>query len=120
MTFAGAIAGASGWYFPRAGARLHWMMVRARTTVSRCRVVLGAMAAGSAGAVLAVRGRLRAMTQFASFAAPPPLVPHDPVCDRATIYVAHGASPAANVDTVLDKIGGISMVVGVDDLVIPP
>jgi hypothetical protein len=93
-------------------------MVTARTTVSRRRVVLGAMAAGIAGAALAVRGRLRAMTQLASFSAPPPLVPHDPVGDCATIYVAHGASPAANVDTVLDKIGGISTVVGVDDLVI--
>jgi hypothetical protein len=90
----------------------------ARTTVSRRRVVFGAMAAGIAGAVFAVRGRLRAMTQLASFTAPPPLVPHDPVRDRATICVAHGASPAANVDTVLDKIGGISTVVGVDDLVI--
>ena len=43
------------------------MMVMARTTVSRRRVVLGAMAAGIAGAVLAVRGRPRAMTQLASF-----------------------------------------------------
>lgn len=93
-------------------------MARARTTVSRRRVVLGAMAAGFAGAVFAVRGRLCAMTQLASFTAPPPLVSHDPVRDRATICVAQGASPAANVDTVLDKIGGIARVAGADDLVI--
>jgi hypothetical protein len=82
-------------------------MVMARTAVSRRRVVLGTMAAGIAGAGFALRSRLRAMTQLASFAAPPPLVPHDPVRDRTTIHVARGASAAANVDAVLDKAGGI-------------
>src|SRR3954471_4234272 len=94
------------------------MMAMARTTASRRRVVLGAMAAGIAGAVFALQARLRAMTQLASFAAPPRLVPHDPVRDRTTIHVARGASPATNVDAVLDKAGGISTVVGADDLVI--
>lgn len=104
MTLQGSRRWRVGWHFTPAGARLHWIMVSARTTVSRRRVVLGATAAGGAGAVCAVRGRLCAMTQLASFAAPPALVPHDPVRDRATICVAHGASPAANIDTVLDMI----------------
>lgn len=85
--------------------------------MSRRGVVLGALAAGVGGVAFALRGKLRSMTQLASFTAPPPLVPHDPVRDRATIHVARGGSPAANVDAVLDRLGGVASVVGSDDVV---
>lgn len=90
----------------------------ARNTVSRRGVVVGAIAAGVGGVAFALRRKLSSATQLSSFTAPPPLVPHDPVRDRTTIRVTRGASPASNVDTVLDKLGGIATVVGADDLVI--
>src|SRR5262245_8076762 len=89
-----------------------------RPTVSRRRVIIGALAAGLGGAAIALRGRLRSVTQLSSFTEPPPPVVHDPVRDRAAIHVARGGSPAANVDGVLDKLGGIHAVVGADDVVI--
>lgn len=57
-------------------------------------------------------------TTKSSFSATPPLIPHDPVADKAAIYVARGGTPAENVDSVLGKLGGIGKVIGVDDLVI--
>jgi len=89
-----------------------------RSTVTRRGLVIGTVAAGIGGAAFALRRRLRSMTQLSSFAAAPPPVPHDPVRDRAAIFLGRGGSPAANVDTVLDKLGGIQTVVGPDDLVI--
>ena len=86
--------------------------------VSRRSVVFGTVAAGVGAVGFALRGRLRAVTQLPSFTATPPLVPHDPVRDRATIHIGRGASPAGNVDTVIDKLGGISAVVGADDVVV--
>lgn len=66
-----------------------------------------------------VRSRVAKVTQLSSFTATPPLVPHHDTRDRATVYVARGGpSPAANVDTVLSKLGGIGTVVGSDDVVI--
>lgn len=65
----------------------------------------------------AVRDRLTSRIQLASFTATPPLVPHDER-DRVKLHVARGGTPAANVDDVLAKLGGIGKVVGTDDLVI--
>jgi hypothetical protein len=81
-------------------------------------MLFGALTAGVAGAAFALRKRLSVITQLPSFAAPPPLVALDPVADRATVQVARGGAPAANVDGVLDKLGGIGTVVGTDDVVI--
>src|SRR5262249_37307921 len=89
-----------------------------RRPVSRRGLVVGAVAAGLGGVALAGRGRLRSLTQLSSFAAPPPPVAHDPVRDRAAIFLGRGGSPASNVDTVLGKLGGISTVVAPDDVVI--
>jgi hypothetical protein len=65
-----------------------------------------------------IKRRLDVWTRKDSFAATPPLVPHDPARDRATIYVGRDGGPAGNVDTVLAKLGGIGTIVGADDLVI--
>ena len=96
---------------------------KGRPLVSRRRaLVLGALATGVGGAALALRSKLKtkvaAATQLSSFAATPPLVPHDPARDRRKVHVARGGSPAANVDAALDKLGGIGTVVGADDVVI--
>ena len=90
---------------------------------TRRRVLIGgaatAVAAGGAGFVF--RKRLGKMvdrwTLQDSFGATPPLVPHDPAVDRVVLHVAQGASPAANIDAVLSKLGGIAKVVGPDDVV---
>jgi hypothetical protein len=58
------------------------------------------------------------LTVREDFTGTPPLLPHDPVRDRRTVYVARGGSPAANVDAVLQKLGGIGSVVGADDIVL--
>jgi len=65
-----------------------------------------------------IKNKLDAWTTRDAFSATPPLVPHDPVKDRTTIHVAQGGTPAANIDTVLGKLGGIGSVVGADDVVI--
>jgi hypothetical protein len=82
-------------------------------------VALGAAAAGGAFVVRRkLRNTVSGLTQLASFAASPALVPHDPIRDKARVLVARGGSPAANVDDVLAKLGGIGSVVGTDDVVI--
>ena len=85
-------------------------------------LALGALATGLGGAAFALRRKLRnklaAATQLPSFAAIPPLVPHDPVRDRTKVYVAKGGSPQDNVDDVMTKLGGIEKFVGTDDVVI--
>lgn len=90
--------------------------------ISRRRVIVGAVAAGVGALAFALRrkitSKLAGLTQYDSFTATPPLVPHDPVRDRARIHVARGGTPAANVDSVLAKAGGIAKVVGQDDVVI--
>jgi hypothetical protein len=91
--------------------------------LSRRNFVLGGLAVlGVGGAVVALRTRLQrkiaAYTQLASFTATPPLLPHDPVRDRATVHVARGGSPGANVDSILSKLGGIGTVVGERDVVL--
>lgn len=81
-----------------------------------------AVVVGIGGVALTLRRKLRngvaAYTQLPSFAAVPPLVPHDPVRDQSKVYVAKDDSPSANVDSVLSKLGGIEKVVGTDDVVI--
>jgi len=62
--------------------------------------------------------RLARWTMRADFSATPPLVPHDPAADRRTIHVARDAAPAANVDAVLAKLGGIGRVVAPGDVVL--
>jgi hypothetical protein len=75
---------------------------------------------GGAGALLRrqLKAKLSAVTQRGDFTATPPLVPHDPTHDRSKVYVARGDTPAANVDAVLAKVGGIGSVVSTDDVVI--
>jgi hypothetical protein len=80
----------------------------------------GLVAAGGAAFVLRkkIGNKIDQWTTKSSFSATPPLIPHDPVADKAAIYVAQGGTPAQNVDSVLGKLGGIGKVIGVDDLVI--
>jgi Domain of unknown function (DUF362) len=89
---------------------------------TRRKILMAAGALGLTGAALALRKKLGSAlgkyTQHASFTATPPLVPHDPARDRVRIHVARGDTPAANVDAVLSRLGGIGAVVGTDDVVI--
>lgn len=94
-----------------------------RAGISRRALVMGsaALAAGGSVAFLIRRKLFSALSRFtetSEFTATPPLVPHDPARERRTIYVAQGDAPAANVDAVLAKLGGIGTVVGTDDLVV--
>lgn len=85
-------------------------------------LVIGALATGVGGAVAVLRGKLKtkiaAATQLPSFAATPPLVPHDPIRDRSRLCVGQGGTPEANIDSAIAKLGGIGTVVGADDVVI--
>ena len=65
-----------------------------------------------------LRSRIDRLTERPEFSATPPLVPHDPAKERRTVYVAKGEGPAANVERVIAKLGGIEKVVGKDDVVI--
>jgi len=82
----------------------------------------GAAAIAVGGAALLrrkLKTRVASATQLPSFTATPALVPHDPARDRAKVFVSRGgATPAANVDAVLAKLGGIGTVVGTGDVVI--
>jgi Domain of unknown function (DUF362) len=81
----------------------------------------GAVAAAGAAAWMVrdkLRSKLDRLTLLDSFSATPALLPHDPEKDRAAIYVARDGGPARNVDTVLDKLGGIGKIVGGDDVVV--
>lgn len=96
---------------------------RPRGLLSRRNVLaLGAVTLGFGGLAYALRRKLTtkiaALTQHPSFAAIPPLVPHDPVKDRAKLYVGKDGTPTANVDAVMAKLGGIDKIVGTDDVVI--
>ncbi len=92
--------------------------------LSRRTLLLGggaAVAAAGAGAFVMrkkLRNFLDRKTVLPAFSATPPLVPHDPARDRTTLHVARDGGPAANVDTVLGKLGGVGKVVGVDDVVV--
>lgn len=92
--------------------------------MNRRRFLVGgaAMGVGLLGAGVLLRRRLRARlsawTRSAEFTATPPLLPHDPVAERRTLYVSRGKGPAANVDAVIDKLGGLGTLVGGDDVVI--
>jgi hypothetical protein len=95
----------------------------AATSVSRRRLLVGAMAGGAALAGAStlhrrLRAGLSALTRTSAFTATPPLLPHDPNTERRTLYVARGDSPAANVDAVLDKLGGLGTLIGRDDIVL--
>ena len=82
----------------------------------------GALVAAAAGGAFVMRNKITNLldrkTVLPSFSATPPLVPHDPAKERTTLYVAKDGGPAGNVDTVLGKLGGMSKVVGVDDVVL--
>jgi hypothetical protein len=88
----------------------------------RTLLVGGGLAAVAAAATIKLGGRIKRrvsrLTALPSFAETPPLLPHDPVKERRTLYAARGESPAANVDTVIGKLGGIGRVVGEDDVVL--
>ena len=96
---------------PTQGARRNWM-----------KAAFAAVIAGLGSASYLFRrslwARLSLWTRLAEFNASPPLLPHDPVKDRCRLAVSHGGSPAANVDAVLDKLGGIGRYVGEEDIVI--
>jgi hypothetical protein len=62
--------------------------------------------------------RLDRLTLVDDFSATPPLLPHDPVRDAATLQLGRGEGPAGNIDTILSKLGGIRQIVGADDLVL--
>jgi hypothetical protein len=89
---------------------------------TRRTLLLGGGLAAIGGIGLALRSRLQrklaGWTALPSFAATPPLTPHDPARERRTLQVARGESPAANVDAVLGKLGGIGRVVGEGDVVL--
>lgn len=93
-------------------------------SLTRRRFLTGTLAASVAlvgvGAVFRRRllARLSQWTRAKDFTATPPLVPHDPATERRTLHVARGGAPAANVDAVLDKLGGLSTLIGVDDVVL--
>ncbi len=91
------------------------------SATTRRKILMAAGALGLTGGALALRRKLGSAigkyTQHASFTATPPLVPHDPARDRSRIHVARGGTPAANVDDVLARLGGIGAVVGTDDVV---
>ncbi len=98
-------------------------MSEAKGGVSRRKVLIGAGAAAAlGGATYVMRNRIRSYidkkTVLASFSATPPILPHDPTRDRTTIYVGKGGGPAANVDAVIGKAGGMSKLIGVDDVVV--
>ena len=86
------------------------------------RRVLLTAAGGLLGAAIVFRRKvvrtLAKWTELADFYETPPLKPHDPVLDRRTLFAARGGGPAANVDSVLDKMGGIEKIVGPSDVVI--
>jgi hypothetical protein len=92
--------------------------------LTRRRLLIGGAAtiAAAGGAAFVLRKqigrRIDRWTVKSSFSATPPLVPHDPVKDKSAIYVARDGGPAANIDTVLGKVGGIGKIVGPDDVVI--
>jgi hypothetical protein len=65
-----------------------------------------------------VRNRLSAWTRLQEFEATPHLLPHDPATERRRLYVSRGRSPSDNVDSVFRKLGGLTRIVGDDNLVI--
>lgn len=95
---------------------------RGRLLSRRSVLAVSALAFGVGGLGFTLRRKLKSklsgLTQLSSFAATPPLVPHDPARDRSKIYVAQAGAPAANIDAVLAKLGGIGTLVGTDDVVI--
>jgi hypothetical protein len=82
----------------------------------------GAAVAAMGGAAFMMRKKIKSFidrkTVLASFSATPPLVPHDAAKERTALYVGKDGGPAANVDAALGKLGGMSKVVGVDDVVV--
>ncbi len=90
--------------------------------VTRRKLIAGAAAAGAISTAVVLRrrisSRLSAWTRLPEFAATPALVPHDQATDQRTLVVSRGLAPAANVDAVLDKLGGVQKLVGPDDVVI--
>lgn len=91
-------------------------------TTSRRRFLIGAIGAAALGGAYLIRhkllNRLSSWTRTEEWTATPPLRPHDAERDRATLYVAQGGTPPANVDEILKKLGGIETIVGKDDVVI--
>jgi len=85
-------------------------------------MIAGGVALSAGALALAFRNKLKSrlasLTQTADFTSVPPLVPHSEQ-DRTKIYVARGgATPTANMDSVLTKMGGIERFVGENDVVI--
>src|SRR5687768_5440983 len=89
---------------------------RGKLTRRRLLVTGAAAVAAVSGAAFVVRrkvfNRIDRMTIKESFSSTPPLVPHDPATERATLYVGRDSGPAGNIDTVLGKLGGIGKIIG--------
>jgi len=101
----------------------HSCQVVPRPIFSRRNFLLASLSLGGvAGLGLAfsrrVRNRLSTWTRLNDFGATPPLLPHDPLKERRTLWMARGNTPAGNIDSVVDKIGGFQKIVGQEDLVI--
>src|SRR5262245_14950764 len=97
--------------------------MRSERGITRRTLLLGGGAVAAAGAAAFVmreklRSRIDRMTILPSFSATPALLPHDAEKDKTAIYVGKGAGPAANVDDAMTKLGGMSKVIGADDLVV--
>ncbi len=92
--------------------------------VSRRSLLIGggaAVAAASAASFVMrkkIKNFIDKRTIVASFSATPPLVPHDPAKEKTSLYVGRDGGPAANVDSAVSKLGGMSKIVGVDDVVV--
>ncbi|MBK7534341.1 MAG: DUF362 domain-containing protein [Myxococcales bacterium] len=96
---------------------------RSEAGMTRRTMILGGGAVAAAGAAAWVmrdklRNKLDRLTILDSFFATPALLPHDPDKDRTSLFVARDAGPAANVDAVVSKLGGMSKIIGADDIVV--
>jgi hypothetical protein len=100
------------------------MAEQKKKLITRRRLLIGGgatIAVGGAAAFVLRKKIGRVIDRWTikdSFSATPPLVPHDPVKDKSTIYVAQGGGPAANVDKVIANAGGMGKIVGIDDVVV--
>jgi Domain of unknown function (DUF362) len=79
---------------------------------------LAGLGANAFGLRRRLLGKLANLTQFESFTATPPMPPQDAALDKATLHVARGGHPAANVDDVMNALGGVGKAVGDADVVL--
>lgn len=105
---------------PHGQARPSSNLLRA---MSRRSVVIGATGAvGTMGALYGLsrrfKSRLANLTQHKAFTAAPPRELATAQYGESRVYVSQNLPPAAAVDSVVSKLGGIQAKVGADDVVI--